>query len=176
MNELIILSGDASCGKTTTLKMLIAMLLNQPNTFVDQINPSSVFSRIKLIQTAYSAGGSLPAGDISVVLNVQGVLVGIRTEGDTIGSVWNGVVFFEKKGCSIGVLAAHPEHLKRSQPCLTTGWTHTSMMPKRKVAVSGQQYAANQATAKVLLNNIMTTVGNLCAASVSSQQSIPSHP
>ena len=158
MQKLIFLSGTADCGKTTTLKTLIAMLLNLNNQHHVSVVYSSDKTRIQVLKTAGQNAPSLPDGEFSVVLMIDGILVGICTEGDRIGSVWNSVVFFEKHQCAIGILACHPDHLQRSMPCLVGEWSCHRIFDKHKVQNPGQYFQENRNMAQQLFDDIMTTM------------------
>ena len=118
MKKLIFLSGQASCGKTTTLKMLIAKLLDLKNPHTVSVIYPKNHSRVNTLLTAWQNNSKMPDGEFSVVLQIDDMIVGIRTMGDTIGSVWDSIAFFENHKCDIGVLACHEDHLQRSLPCL----------------------------------------------------------
>ena len=98
MKELIFLSGQASCGKTTTLKILIAMLANTNSIY--PVSVKHIYSKSKPlydnILTAWKNGTTMPKGDISIVFDICGILVGVRTEGDSLGAVWAAIDYFEK--------------------------------------------------------------------------------
>ena len=98
------------------------MLLDLKSPHIVSIDYPKNSLRITTLLSAWRNNSKLPNGDFSVVLNIDDVIVGIRTMGDTIGSVWDSVVFFENHNCDIGVLACHADHLKRSGNCLTNGW------------------------------------------------------
>ena len=154
-DKLIFLSGDASTGKTTTLKFLIAMLLNVGAT-VDYCRRTQVPTEQSILnEIDFEERHHLPAKDISIVLILKGIRIGIRTEGDTIGSVWNAVVFFEKQKCDIGVAACHPEHLDRSESCLAHPWKKPIKFDKQKATSADLHKQENQAMAKVLFDEIM---------------------
>ena len=171
MKKLIFLSGGASCGKTTALKILIAMLLDlkSPHT-VSVIYPQNS-ARVYALLSAWQNNSKLPDGEFSVVLKIDGIVVGIRTMGDTIGSVWDSVVFFEKHVCDIGVLACHEEHLQRSGNCLTSGWTYEKIK-KQKAAASYQADKENKEFAKDLFEKVMDALKQINQSPQAANQKI----
>ena len=151
MKKLILLCGGSNMGKTTTLKMLIAKLLQDP-----ALRTSVKYCRNKekiAALAAWKAGMPLPDGDLSVVLDCKGVRVGICTDGDTIGAVWDHIVFFENHNCAIGVTACHPEHLDRAKPCMVAPWNCHEIVAKKK-APKEREDDDNMATATALFEKI----------------------
>lgn len=157
MRKLIFLIGESNCGKTTTLKMLIAMLMDLKKTHTFSINYPKKSSRLSMLWTAWQRNSKMPDGDFSVVLNVDGVIVGIKTMGDTIGSVWDAVAFFENHSCDVGVLACHEDHLQRSGSCLTSGWQNEKIK-KKKTINSSLIDQENENMAKILFDKVMDVV------------------
>ena len=157
MRKLIFLQGPSNCGKTTTLKMLIAMLLDLKQPYTVSVFYSKDKTKINAIKDAWLTGLPMPDGDVSVVLDISGVLVGIRTTGDTIGSVWDNVAFFEKHQCYIGVLACHEEHLLRSGSCLTHKW-ESEVIKKERVSDSSLIDQNNKDIAEALFDKVMNAV------------------
>ena len=160
MKKLIFLSGQASCGKTTTLKMLIAMLANTNGVYTTTVKhlDSRSKSLYANILTAWQNGTTMPDGDISIVFDIDGILVGIRTEGDCLGAVWAAIDYFEKKSCDIGVLACHPEHLKRSLPCMVAPWSCYEIVDKISTSKDSLHEQANRHMAQTLFDMIMDAI------------------
>ena len=104
----------------------------------------------------------LPKGDLSVVLDCKGVLVGICTDGDTIGAVWDHIVLFENKNCAVGVTACRPEHLDRAKPCMVAPWNCHEIVGKKKVP-KGSEDVDNMATATALFDKILKAINALNA-------------
>ena len=173
MKKLIFLSGQASCGKTTTLKMLIAMLANVSGLY--PVSVKHIYSKSKPlydnILTAWKNGTTMPKGDISIVFEINGVLVGVRTEGDSLGAVWAAIDYFEKKCCDIGILACHPEHLKRSLPCMIAPWSCHEIIKKNRASDSTLYDQENKDMAKKLFNDIMNAIKHIKTSQQSSNQS-----
>ena len=164
MKKLILLCGENSTGKTTALKMLIAKLLQNPalKTSVKYCRSKAKIAAL----AAWKVGMLLPEGDLSVVMDCKGILVGICTDGDTIGTVWDHIVFFEKKNakkkqaCAVGVTACHPEHLDRAKPCMVAPWNCHEIIDKKK-APKGSEDAENMATAIALFDKILKAINAL---------------
>ena len=160
MKKLIFLSGKASSGKSTTLKILIAMLLNA--TPAHTVSVKHLYSRSRAlynnILNAWKNGARMPSGDISIVLEIDSVLVGVRTEGDMLGAVWAAIDYFEKKKCDIGVLACHPEHLTRSLPCMIAPWSCHKIVEKVPALNSSLYDQENIKAAQELFDIIMNDI------------------
>lgn len=137
--------------------MLIAMLLDlkSPHS-VSAVYPKNS-TRLGALLTSWQNKAGMPDGEYSAVLNIDGVLVGVKTMGDTVGTVWDSVVFFEKHGCDIGVLACHNEHLQRSGKCLTSGWT-CEKITKESAVDSALILQENKKMAKDLLDKVTDAV------------------
>ena len=132
--------------------------LKNPHT-VSVIYPTNC-ARMNILLTAWQNNSKMPDGEFSAVLQIDGVIVGIKTMGDTIGSVWDSVAFFEKHGCDIGVLACHEEHLQRSGNCLTSGWLY-EIITKERTEASSLINQENKDMAKKLFDNIMDAVDQI---------------
>ena len=106
--KIIVLSGKASSGKTTTLKMLIAMLLCHGAKIVwCRRNPyptcQSLWDEIKIEMQNH-----IPPKELTVVLEYKGNRIGIRSFGDVYGDAVCAINFFKQHDCNIGVLPCHP--------------------------------------------------------------------
>ena len=112
----------------------------------------------------------MPKGDISIVFEINGVFVGVRTEGDSLGAVWAAIDYFEKKYCDVGVLACHPEHLKRSFPCMIAPWSCHDIIKKNRASDSTLYDQENKDMAKKLFNEIMNAIKQIKASQQSSSQ------
>ena len=157
MKKLILLRGESNTGKTTTLKMLIAKLLQAP-TLKTSVKYCHGRNKGKLTALCtWKSGTALPKGDISIVLNCEGVLVGVCTDGDTIGAVWDHVAFFERNNCGIGVTACHPEHVQRSLPCLVEPWEYHGIVEKQKAQKRCEE-SENVKTATDLFDEILKEI------------------
>lgn len=105
---IIALSGKASSGKTTTLKMLIAMLLCNGAKIVwcrrnSYPTYQSLWDEIKIEMQNH-----VPPKELTVVLEYKGKLIGIRSFGDVYSDAICAIKFFEQHKCDIGILPCHP--------------------------------------------------------------------
>ena len=173
MKKLIFLSGNANCGKTTSLKYLIGWFLNLPQPpHSVRVVYCSDHARLNQLEKAWAKKQPLPKGEFSVVLEIDGIRVGIWTEGDRIGSVWNGVTFFERRCCDIGIVACHPWHLDRSLHCLVSKWANHRIFSKTPVASPNLQDQENQDMAQKLFHEVMATIKSV----LQSTSATPSNP
>ena len=106
--EIIVLSGAANSGKTSTLKILIAMLLCRGAKIVwCRRNPlptcQSLWDEIK-----YEIQNHISPKELTVVLEYKGVRIGIRSFGDVYSDATCAIKFFNQHKCDIGVLPCHP--------------------------------------------------------------------
>ena len=106
--KIIVLSGNASAGKTTTLKMLIAMLLCHGARIVwCRRNPyptcQSLWDEIKIEMQNH-----IPPKELTVVLEYKGKHIGIRSFGDVYSDAICAIKFFEQHKCDIGILPCRP--------------------------------------------------------------------
>ena len=106
--EIIVLSGAANSGKTTTLKILIAMLLCRGAKIVwCRRNPlptcQSLWYEIK-----YEIQNHISPQELTVVLEYKGVRIGIRSFGDAYSDAECAIKFFKQHKCDIGILPCHP--------------------------------------------------------------------
>ena len=170
MKKLIFLSGPANCGKTTTLKMLIVKLLQAGAVieFCTRKTPTTIQSLQNEIINAIQNKNS--STDIIIIVKLNNVKIGIRTLGDTIGSIWDNVWFFENKNCDIGVSACHPEHLKRSMPCIAAPWDCKKVIDKNKASNASAYYQENDAAAQILFDIIINTVNCIALSTTSVNQ------
>ena len=107
--QIIVLSGNANSGKTTTLKMLIAMLLCRGAKIVwcrRRPHPTcqSLWDEIK-----YEMQNHIPPKELTVVLEYKGKRIGIRSFGDVYSDATCAIKFFNQHNCDIGVLPCHPD-------------------------------------------------------------------
>ena len=99
--------------------------------------------------------------DIIIIVKIDGVRIGIRTMGDTIGNIWDNVWFFETNECDIGVTACHPEHLNRSMPCIAAPWDCKKIIDKNKANSASAYYQENDNTAQTLFDMIMNAINQI---------------
>lgn len=155
MRKLIFLSGISNCGKTTMLKILICKLLTQKGKYPVSVIYYKNSVRLKNLIDSYLNNMPLVDGDFSIVLDIGGVIVGICTEGDSLGAVWYSIDFFERRNCEIGILACHPEHLDRSLPCMVKPWQSYEIIKKYEATDVGAQDAENAKMAQDLYDILM---------------------
>ena len=106
--KIIVLSGNTSSGKTTTLKMLIAILLCHGAKIIwCRRNPyptcKSLWDEIKIEMQNH-----IPPKELTVVLEYKGKRIGIRSFGDVYSDAVCAIKFFKQHKCDIGVLPCHP--------------------------------------------------------------------
>lgn len=106
--KIIVLSGNANSGKTTTLKMLIAMLLCRGAKIVwCRRNPrptcNSLWNEIK-----NEVQNHIPPRELTVILEYKGKRIGIRSFGDVYTDATCAIKFFNQHECDIGILPCHP--------------------------------------------------------------------
>ena len=106
--KIIVLSGNANSGKTTTLKMLIAMLLCHGAKIVwCRRNPrptcNSLWNEIK-----NEVQNHIPPRELTVILEYKGKRIGIRSFGDVYTDATCAIKFFNQHKCDIGILPCHP--------------------------------------------------------------------
>lgn len=122
------------------------------------------------ILTAWKNGTLMPKGDISIVFDIDGIFVGVRTEGDSLGAVWSAIDYFEKKSCDIGVLACHPEHLKRSLPCMVAPWSCHEIVDKISASNDSLYEHDNRHMAQTLFDMIMDAINQIKNSQQTSNQ------
>ena len=106
--KIIVLSGSASTGKTTTLKMLIAMLLCRGATVVWCRRNSLPTCQSLLNEIKNEIQNHISPRELTVVLEYKGKLIGIRSFGDVYSDATCAIKFFNQHKCDIGVLPCHP--------------------------------------------------------------------
>ena len=106
--KIIVLSGNANSGKTTTLKMLIAMLLCQGATIVWCRRNTYPTCKSLLDEIKNEMQNHISPKELTVVLEYKGKRIGIRSFGDVYSDAVCAVKFFEQHNCDIGVLPCHP--------------------------------------------------------------------
>ena len=106
--EIIVLSGAANSGKTTTLKMLIAMLLCRGAKIVWCKRKSLPTCQSLWDEIKNEIQNHIPPKELTVVLEYKGVRIGIRTFGDVYSDAECAIKFFKQHKCDIGVLPCHP--------------------------------------------------------------------
>ncbi len=87
MTDIYVLQGVGSCGKSQTVNLIFRMLRKKyPNASVQIISRGSV--------------------DFTVIMDINGVKVGIESQGDPGGRLASSLATFFKNGCTIVICAA----------------------------------------------------------------------
>lgn len=106
--KVIVLSGNASSGKTTTLKMLIAMLLPGASDVLyiskKNISASRLWEEIEndIINPPQDTH------NLIAIMKFGDFIVGINTSGDNIVHAQTSIRNFNKYHCNIGICPCHP--------------------------------------------------------------------
>ena len=152
-----ILTGPASAGKTTTLKMLIAMLLPGAEEIVYSSKPDITAAGLWKEIEQELATKLQDLKNITVVLRIDELIVGIRTIGDTYDEVERSVQIFDKYKCDIALFPCHPCTAEEAMLRKTYGGMMVSL-PKIKLpkTVSDKKkYLKNLSVATELFQEIM---------------------
>lgn len=152
----IVLSGNASSGKTTTLKMLIAMLIDNGAEIVwCRRNPYPTAQQI-FDEIRHEIQNHLPTRDLTVVLEYKGVRIGIRSFGDIYSDAVCAIKFFKNHKCDIGVLPCHPD--SKSQKLLEETYGKNAIVfEKEKLsrnASDDKKWDTSEAMAQKILEEI----------------------
>ena len=157
MRKLILLCGKSGCGKTITLKLLAEKLLTA-GAEIKECTKKSLSTAEALSEDIQKSSTAKSTGDVGYVFLLHDVLIGIRTAGDTVGTVWDAVTSFEAFPCDIGVAACHPEHLVRSRLCLIAPWKSYSVHCKSKALSAASRDIENRRMAELLFQEIVQAV------------------
>lgn len=106
--KIIVLAGAANSGKTTTLKMLIAMLLCRGAKIVWRRRKTLPTCQSLWDEIKYEIQNHISPKELTVVLEYKGVRIGIRSFGDVYSDATCAIKFFNQHKCDIGVLPCHP--------------------------------------------------------------------
>lgn len=155
-----ILTGPASAGKTTTLKMLIAMLLPGAEEIIYSSKSNVTAAKLwgEIEEELVTKPQDLK--NITVALRFGELIVGVRTVGDTYGEVESSVRIFDEYECDIAVFPCHPCTTEEAMLRKTYGGMMVSL-PKIKLpkAVSDEKkYQKNLSTATELFQDIMRQI------------------
>jgi len=109
MEKLILLCGQCDTGKTMSLKMLTALLLPSSDDVTKPPKQTrTVIDLWKEIDRELKAQVH-DTQNFGIVLKINGKKIGIYTYGDSIPDINDGVDFFEKNPCDIGLMPCHPD-------------------------------------------------------------------
>ena len=103
--KIITLQGIANSGKSTALKMLYFLLLDNGAKLIAFPEGEKIQSREKF-QNELSAV-SHRVSDIALVVEYKGMRIGIFSAGDSPSIIRTGIWFFEFYHCDIGFNASH---------------------------------------------------------------------
>ncbi len=138
-NQVLIVKGPGSAGKSTTIKLAFDMFLQ----WVVQKKKRATVHYLYLTNR-----------EIAAVVEVGANRVGIATRGDTEGHVRSGLSFFSSHGCKVVVCATRsrgkPLKAARDFSSKRLGVIPTEW-PKPKDKGTNAQQAANQKMAKQLV-------------------------
>jgi hypothetical protein len=129
------LSGTANVGKSATIKKVYALLTDAfPTAPVQNIHRMGI--------------------DISVIIEIKGILVGIESQGDPNSRLAESIRLFTKAKCTIIICATRTRGgtvmtIKRLQPEFKVIWHHKS--PEPHASLRGQR---DDATAQTIFNQV----------------------
>ena len=106
--KIIVLSGNASSGKTTTLKMLIAMLLPGATDVLYISKPNVTAHGLWEEIENDVANPPRDTHNLIAIMKFGDFVVGINTSGDNISHAQSSIRNFNKYHCNIGVCPCHP--------------------------------------------------------------------
>ena len=106
--KVIALSGNASSGKTTTLKILIAMLLPGASEILYISKPNVTAHGLWKEIEEDIISPPQDTHNLIAVMKFGGFIVGINTSGDTLEHVSRSISNFKKYRCNIGICSCHP--------------------------------------------------------------------
>ena len=116
--KIVSLFGKGSIGKSTTLKMLIAEILEKYNCRIlhskvheltEEITAETVLQSVKNYLFAKRDRRRYVGYDMNIVLSVADHKIGITTMGDDINVVKKTIAKFEEYGCELCFCATHPQ-------------------------------------------------------------------
>ncbi len=107
--QAIALYGKANSGKSTTLRKLYDLLMAYPKAHIEIIRPVGV--------------------DFTVIIEVDGILIGIESQGDPCSRLDDSINLFKERGCVIVVCCTRTRGstvviVEALQPEFTITWYH----------------------------------------------------
>ena len=151
MSKIILLVGEASCGKTTTLKMLIAMFLPYA-TICKKRKATTVDALWREIDTDMKPPSKNPS-DFGVVFELFGKKIGIHTKGDSESDIKGVIKFFSSESCDIIVMPCHP-NMNHISLLNSTYGNDIYAIPKQKSGTVQERYFDNISKANELFQLI----------------------
>ena len=106
--KVIVLSGQASSGKTMTLKMLIAMLLPGASDILYISKPNVTAHGLWEEIENDIANSPQDTHNLIAIMKFGEFVVGINTSGDVIGNAKTSIRIFKKYHCNMGICPCHP--------------------------------------------------------------------
>lgn len=110
--KILALFGKGNIGKSTTLKILTAKLMENFNTVVleferGESSAEAIYERIQARNEAKRAGRIYRGYDTSTVLSINGFNIGITTHGDLSKEIKKKVSKFKEQDCALAICAMH---------------------------------------------------------------------
>lgn len=134
-----VLYGSADVGKSTTLKKVFALLTEAyPAAPFQNLNP--------------------PGSDITVIIDISGIFVGIESQGDPNSRLSVSIDLFKKAKCSIVICATRNwggtvNTVKDLQPEFNIVWHHKKSEPKPNL-----QEQRNDEMAQTIFNAVQKAI------------------
>ena len=95
------LEAKDNCGKTTTLKKLLLRLLQAGARPLTETDVGRIAAQLAAERSALARGEQYETADVTAVLEVRGIRVGIATDGSTPEATANALDFFREGGCKV---------------------------------------------------------------------------
>lgn len=95
------LEAKDNCGKTTTLKKLLLRLLQAGARPLTETDGGRIAAQLAAERSALARGEQYETADVTAVLEVRGIRVGIATDGSTPEATANALDFFREGGCKV---------------------------------------------------------------------------
>lgn len=95
------LEAKDNCGKTTTLKKLLLRLLQAGARPLTETDGGRIAAQLAAERSALARGEQYETADVTAVLEVRGIRVGIATDGSTPEATANALDFFRDSGCKV---------------------------------------------------------------------------
>lgn len=95
------LEAKDNCGKTTTLKKLLLRLLQAGARPLTETDGGRIAAQLAAERSALARGEQYETADVTAVLEVRGIRVGIATDGSTPEATADALDFFREGGCKV---------------------------------------------------------------------------
>jgi len=139
------LYGPANVGKSATLKKVFALLTDAyPTASVQTLDRPGMDITVTI--------------DITVIIEINGILVGIESQGDPNGRLAESIELFKKAKCGIIVCATRTSGstvtiVKNLQPEFTLVWTRKTSEPQANL-----RERRDDAIAQIIFNQIQNAL------------------